>query len=54
MKTQIHTEKTIPQPSEVNQEERYKKQLSDLLDKIHNPKLLKKIRDYAMHLYIGN
>lgn len=52
MKTQIHTEKTIPQPSEVNQEERYKKQLSDLLDKIHNPKLIHKIYEYAAHLYI--
>lgn len=55
MKKQVHTTaKTIPQPFEMNQEEHYKRQLLDLLDKIHNPKLLEKIRDYVMHLYISN
>ncbi|MBC8611040.1 hypothetical protein H8702_07880 [Massilimaliae timonensis] len=52
MKTQIHTENTIPQSSEKRLEEYYKLKLAELLKKIHNPKLIHKIYEYAAHLYI--
>lgn len=52
MKTQIHTEKTIPQPSEKRLEEYYKKSIIAMISRTHEIEKLDAIHR-LIKIYLG-